>query len=400
MSWRDRFSDVASFRGVVFRVQSHRLPLGRSVQVHTYPGRDDAYPEDLGGIPLEFTIEALVIGLDYDLQRDRLIEACNRSGHGTLVHPYYGTLEAVCQPGSMTESTREGGLARFSLKFVRWSPPSSPRASAATSPAVMLAADGAIASATEDFLRVWSVSGLPGFVEASAVKLVKDATSVIESQVKSVTGYSLTVSTTLRSLQSLADAAAAVRDPERLVAEMTARIRDASGMGDVNSAIRFARRMSNWGDDHMAVPGTTRSRQAEARNQAALQGIVRRTSLAEMARLTQRAELGSRDEALALRGRMFDEFEAEITAAGDIRDDAAYLALRDLQSALVRDLDARGARLPSVATVTPAGPVPSLVAAHRYYGDVSREAELVAHNGIRHPGFIPGGSPLEILVSA
>ena len=39
-------------------------------------------------------------------------------GAGDLVHPYLGSLQVACTGCSLSERTREGRMARFSLSFV------------------------------------------------------------------------------------------------------------------------------------------------------------------------------------------------------------------------------------------------------------------------------------------
>jgi len=41
--------------------------------------------------------------------------------------------------------------------------------------------------------------------------------------------------------------------------------------------------------------------------------------------------------------------------------------------------------------------MPAIVLAYRLYGDAERADEIVARNRVRHPGFVPGGQPLEVL---
>ena len=84
-----------------------------------YPNRDKPYTEDLGKITFRPSITAYVVGDDCFDQRDRLIEALNKPGPGTLVHPTYGELK-VCVDGEVRVSTSksEGRIVRFDLKFV------------------------------------------------------------------------------------------------------------------------------------------------------------------------------------------------------------------------------------------------------------------------------------------
>jgi len=117
MAWRDNLVP-ASFRGVRFGIDGHESPIaGRRVQTHEYPGRDEPFTEDLGKRTKRYSFDAWVLGDDYADQRDRLIEACDMAGPGELTHPYLGTRQVVCTACDVTERTREGGMARFSLAF-------------------------------------------------------------------------------------------------------------------------------------------------------------------------------------------------------------------------------------------------------------------------------------------
>ena len=118
MTWKDRLQD-ASFRGVPFKVEEESAGTGRRVETHEYPNRDKPYTEDLGKITFRPSITAYVVGDDCFDQRDRLIDALNKPGPGTLVHPTYGELK-VCVDGEVRVSTSksEGRIVRFDLKFV------------------------------------------------------------------------------------------------------------------------------------------------------------------------------------------------------------------------------------------------------------------------------------------
>ena len=151
MGWRDNLVQ-ASFRGVEFSVDETESPIaGRRVAVHEYPGRDEPYVEDMGRVTKRWTVEAFILGDDYDVTRDELIEACDMEGPGELVHPYLGSLQVFCTLGSLTERTREGRMARFSLSFVEAGENQYPAASADTSDRVRTRADSAITPIVEQF---------------------------------------------------------------------------------------------------------------------------------------------------------------------------------------------------------------------------------------------------------
>jgi prophage DNA circulation protein len=70
----------ASFRGVPFKVFTTDTTFGRRLVEHTFVKRDTPYQEDLGRKVREFTIEAFVVGSDYESQRDALITAAETEG--------------------------------------------------------------------------------------------------------------------------------------------------------------------------------------------------------------------------------------------------------------------------------------------------------------------------------
>ena len=82
--WREKLLE-ASFRGVPFKVEEESAGTGRRVETHEYPNRDKPYTEDLGKVTFRPSITAYVVGDDCFDQRDRLIEALNKPGPGTLV---------------------------------------------------------------------------------------------------------------------------------------------------------------------------------------------------------------------------------------------------------------------------------------------------------------------------
>ena len=110
MSWREQLQE-ASFRGATFKVTAHSSEqAGRRVQVHEYPGRDRAYPEDMGLKTREFSVQAYVLGADYMTARDALIDACAKAGSGLLIHPWLGRV-MVCTGCQLSESVDEGGVS-------------------------------------------------------------------------------------------------------------------------------------------------------------------------------------------------------------------------------------------------------------------------------------------------
>ncbi|HDD9959060.1 TPA: DUF2313 domain-containing protein [Escherichia coli] len=187
--WRDRLQD-ASFRGVPFKVEEESAGTGRRVETHEYPNRDKPYTEDLGKITFRPSITAYVVGDDCFDQRDRLIDALNKPGPGTLVHPTYGELK-VCVDGEVRVSTSksEGRIVRFDLKFVEAGELSYPTSGAATAQTLMSSCS-ALDDCISDSFRGFSIDGVADFVQNDVVGnvstmlgYVSDAMKVVDSAV-------------------------------------------------------------------------------------------------------------------------------------------------------------------------------------------------------------------------
>lgn len=164
MSWKDNLQD-ASLRGIAFKVDSDEATFGRRVQVHEYPNRDKPWAEDLGRATRRFSVQAYLIGDDFFEQRNRLIEAIEKPGSCTLVHPYYGEMTVVVDDAiRVSHSQSEGRMCRISFSFVESGELSFPTAGLATGQKLSSSVsflDDAISSAFGAF----GMDGMPDFLQ-------------------------------------------------------------------------------------------------------------------------------------------------------------------------------------------------------------------------------------------
>lgn len=90
----NKITGKGSFRGVPFLIEEEQgLDGGRRIVSHEYPLRDEGLTEDMGKRLRRYQVSCLVIGDDHIEQAEKLIDALEASGAGTLKHPYFGTLE-------------------------------------------------------------------------------------------------------------------------------------------------------------------------------------------------------------------------------------------------------------------------------------------------------------------
>ncbi len=402
--WRQSLRQ-GSFRGVKFFTKSAASDQGRRTAVHEYPLRDVPFVEDLGRKGRAFTLEAYVIGTNYMVARDALIAVLEQPGAGELVHPYRGALTvALISPAHITESADEGGMARFSLSFIETADAAQPSVQPDTPALVAAAADAANTATSADAAAQFNVAGATYLADAASA-VANGALDGISALANVATTGPL--SELMHSAQIISGSLATLMGtPAMLVAAIQGQVYALAAL--VNTPLDAYNAMRQFlngnGTPTFSVPLTTPSRIQQSINQSAITDLVRRTAIVEAARASSQITFGSYNDALAAQTWLASALDAELASTPVNPDgssaplaDGVYDALLELRAAAVRDLSTRGASLAKLTTLTLPRTLPALVVAHRVYGDCTMDADIVARNPLRHPGFLPGGIPLEIL---
>ncbi|WP_205894944.1 hypothetical protein, partial [Metapseudomonas otitidis] len=177
------------------------------------------------------------------------------------------------------------------------------------------------------------------------------------------------------------------------------------------AAFRAQAALFNLGKKAKAVRPSgyvTPSRAQQAINQEAVYTLVERAAVTEAARLATGRPLDetgrpfdgltytSRDQAAGVRDQVLVELDRQQLEIAQGR----YRPLANLATQVALEMNQRAASLAPLSSYRPLTTQPALLIAHRLYGDARRADEIVARNGIAHPGFVPGGSVLEVLKNA
>ena len=408
----------ASFRGVAFEVDDHDENGGRRLAKHEYPLRDIPYAEDLGRKAGAWRINAFLIhhkGFDVPKSRDELRKALNAAGPGTLIHPWLGELEVCVDDFSLRETNWEGGYVQFSISFVEAGMNANPKAepdTAAAADGAASAAESPVAEALADALGAAGIDNvIPAIAEAFAMvqnitnlpqRLIADALGVvgqmaagplaIAGKVFGVVGWvmglcggsnfsSLFPGNVLASLGlSLPEFGAAGKEGGTRSAAQN----PSQGIAAAVAAL-LGGTAANTGADAVTASGTAMD---------AAHRLVASALICGATRAVAQTDFATADDALAARDELADALDTLM----DCVPDDVYGPLADLRVAVVRDLGMRGAKLPRLARITLPGTLPALAAAYRIHGDAARDAEIISRNHIRHPGRVPGGTPLEVLL--
>jgi prophage DNA circulation protein len=398
MAWRDQLQ-AASFRGVAFEVDGHEGSFGRRAVVHEYPQRDKPYVEDLGRKARGIALEAYVIGTGYTASRDALIAALEQPGPGRLIHPYLGALTVTVTDFKLRESTAEGGLARLSITCVEAGEVTFPTSQADTPALVDRAASDATVASVDAFTDSFVVDGSPEFVLSAAASKLGSAVQSIGSVAQSLASAPAQAASFATQLSSAASSLGSlVGGPAAAASSLVGLISGLPGLFSAPlDALQVLRGLFSYGQADLAVPSTTPRRAQQAANQQAVNDLVRRAAVIEAARSSSQIDFSAFDEAVAVRDELAEQLDALALTSSD---DVVYERLLALRTAVIRDITARGADLARSASFTPQTTLPALVLAYSLYADATRDQDLVRRNAVRHPGFVAGGTVLEVLVDA
>jgi prophage DNA circulation protein len=383
MGWRENYQQ-ASFRGAIFYVDSIDGQYGRRNVTHEYPDRDKPYTEDLGRKAREFTITAYLVGANYQPLRDALIAACEAAGPGQLVHPYKGRMTVCCKGLTVRESRKDGGFCELQMSFVEDGASTFPIAVLNLVVATASAASALISAARSDFLSNFSFPKTPAFVAEQLAAV----TGVILDPLNSVINASNEFADNWTALQN--DINDLIQQPELLADRMISAIRRVTDGNKGRGSSDIYHQLTNTtGVKPVVVTTSTRQIQSDCQN--ALINLTERVALACNCELAAGFAFDSYQAAEAERERLLGEIDDK----ADFAPDAVYDQFVAVRTQLAKALPAPG--LPEIQTVAVRTTVPAIVQAYRLYADATKATDIVSRNGIRHPGFINGGTEIEVL---
>jgi prophage DNA circulation protein len=391
----------ASFRGVPFLVTSAEGEFGRRNSTHEYPKRDDPYTEDMGRKADGFTFTAYLLGDDTSTTRRALIAAIrDKDTPGALVHPAYGTVQVIPGPCRHRIEFNEDRIEYFELSFSESGINKFPGPVADTQSAVSDAGETLIATLVTAFSNIFSVASLPQFVSDHAQAIGADIAKAITAQtsLKSVIADEAAdlltdVGAFSSNLSSLVTSPAIFADQ---ASDLVLRIRDV--YSDPVDALIAYKALMTFGSTYQAISQTTSTRRQQAKNMAQVVGAAKRSALIGMGKAMTEINFASYDDAVAARNLFQDYAEIELLALGDTNEDQTYLDLDGFRAQVVNDVTSRAANLKRIKTIYLGRVLPALVVSYNLYKTADRDDEIVQRNKVRHPGFLPAGKALQVLV--
>lgn len=395
MSWRERLQP-GSIGNLPFHTERASGTGGRRLVVHEYPLQDVHYVEDMGSSAGSQRLTLFLVGQDYDLARDDLIQLLESEGPHTLIHPYLGTLRVHIKNYEWAITTRQGGYVQFNLDYVLDGKRKFPQSENANAQQLQSACDNCTEAVQQTYAEQFTVAGQPAFVEDAALTQMTDALSAMQSM-SSQFGSILDANplTEMFDLFS-SELSSLLQQPEALANQVTNLMSSLLGSSSTTTAVVTGYSSLTTGIASIeTVQATTPARTQQAQNQAVTQQLLTTTATVETARViaTESTPFATYDDAIATRDLLLEQIDTQIENGSD----AEYYPLVDLQTALMKRVDDVAPGLQRVKQVQLQQSVPALVLAHTLYGDASKADELISRNGVKHPSFMPAGEDLEVL---
>lgn len=422
----------ASFRGVSFWVESSDLSVGRRTVTHQYPQRDEPFTEDLGRAAREYRFSAFVLGDDYIEQAKKLREALEKPGAATLVHPEFGEIQVVAQPGASMSFSQSMRRVNFSLAFVEAGLNAFPTPEGASQQASRAAADEMSEAAAESFEDSLTLDDIEDFVQDALNGDLLDALDIISnSEIAKVLDFADRVS------ELANDAIGLVRGGPKAFAT---KLMGALGLSRLATTVAGWQRVGKSlcaladdlrGDDDEPYFSTVKPKSAEVieSNRKAVYSLCRQAVLVQAVGVStligtdvdstvasssilpddgedvvdtqsgatsvttvtssgsaSQSPTISYDEMLEARETIVGRLEEEML---DVEDDQVFMALREAATAVSKDLSSRAEEQARLYDYDAGAVLPSCVTAMELYGDATRAQEIVVRNGVTNPLFCP-----------
>ncbi len=398
-----------SFRGIPFHVPDTSSEVGRRVVEYLFPGVDLPAYDDFGLAPAVVSIEGMIVGDDYVAQAAALEAAFQTPGPATLIHPWRGPMTVIMeQPAQISLSAMELRVVRFSATFKRLpafgsglSFGSSGGLSAATS-ALVTAASNAIAATAAN-------------ISAGRAKAIS-RTGRIATQIANTMNAPAGAARTLPRIRATM-AAAQPTDPtsfDALIISAAVVIGAAVQTSAVSPAAEAKADSQATALSLMSIgmsfveKFTAQSIVAPSDTDAVLILSSASHFLGQTAAQSIYADYQSSQQAQAFRARATSAIDAltdmlEGIASSSFLPAVSQLrrAARDLQAALIEDINETIGRLPAVLIFRPERPLDSWQLAQHVFGDNPSAIEaayedIVSRNNPRHPAALQPGD-IEVL---
>lgn len=382
----------ASFRGAPFSVDGVSGTIGgRKTATHEFVNANHRNVEDLGLLGKAFSVTAIIHGDNYFAKRDVLIAALDQGGSGTLVHPFYGSIEVVAKPYSISEDMRNLGEAVFDLLFEAQDNKILPQETGDNSAVIRQQADGVVDLTQTKTADNYSVADGNAESYANSEALLDDLTSTLDNV--SINNTTNDYNSAVNSFDD--NKISNISDPTALAASISSVISAANDIStdpqtqiDNMAALLGFNSTSEFIDIDINVGNEISAQLAEiVINQRILTEQINVSALSYAYRNIIDIEFFNVDQLDAELNRLEDEFQNYVESTGIDADILHELQL--LRANVEKFLDLERVSVSKLIDIN-IKEMPIQVLGYLLYGDDSKTEELVDINDIADVSHVSG----------
>ena len=357
---------AASYNGVPFFVKVAKSSGGREIITSVLPFSDKHVNEDSGKKVRSFSCTIYLVGVNCDVDREKLEEEFNKEGYFELVHPYYGKFNARCPAYEFEYNSDIQEYVTGEVTFVQESEPKQSARSVEDLRGVSIEKSASVlTSAKSNFVENFSI--------------VSKAKSIVDT----VVGY------TNQALDMIENARSSLRNIELILnapADFASRLQDLLTM--VKETFSTEDAANNYVNESLTIISDTISARASSSDLVAgeMTGYIDQLIVASAASMVARSVVDcsfkSADEAGELQTRVSESFRVAAESATSIED---YANIMDLQATSLKYLRDEMSKLAVVVELPLAGSRDILSVCFDCYGDLDRIDDILERNQIGDP---------------
>lgn len=394
-------TNLASFRGVPFKTRGDTLPVGPRAEISEFPYRNKAYGDEFGTKAKVFSINAFVIGKNWAADRDALIAALDAPGGGELIHPQYGRKYVMVTGADVTHSSDEQGMASFALQFTEIEAQTS-NIIIDTQSVALLAANNLAQIKAQDFAQNIKTSNAPIWVLDNAKSKINDAQNYMEVAARTLNAKILPLNKFTNEMRKFnSDLVNLFKSPANLIERVFITIENFAALArGPQNAIAALKSLSQFAPFLAKASNVSKTNNIAIANNNLIVSAIAYFAISHAAKIIIDWDFETYEDAINARKEFIlwvDEISLNSADLGDLN---GYEALIQIRSAIIKDIDLRGAALPRLLPYSNKKNQPAITLAYDLFGAVFLQLhteDLIARNKLPNPLFVPDGIILEVL---
>lgn len=379
----------ASFRGIPFLLDSSEVEAGRKIVSHEFVNDSRRYVEDLGGLLKVVKIKGVISEPNYRINRDALIRALETPGIGTLIHPFFGTIQVVPEPYTLHERMQSLGEATFEMTFREAAENILPTQSSNNEAIINQIAGAILAGAGQSFGGVWNVGNQFKYNFQNAQQILGSLSNQLSSVIDPF-DTSLSAKSTYQTLLEMfnANVNKYILQPETLGASVSTLFSSLDTLsGEPRERFNLSQNFFNYGAGILLPQPTTFKRQQLIANNLILFSLVNINCLANCYNAAANIDFQDEADLNYIEDQLDDQFYTTID--NSTLDDDVLNALKELRNQVRKLFDIIRLNIRRLVPIY-TNQTTLTVLTYAYYNSLDNDSLLANLNKIYVPNNISG----------